>query len=86
MTLVLAKWAADRCAAGNMPEWVAAEAINYLESRLNGHGGMILLNSGGHFGIFHNCYHIRWHGRVVGHGRNRHQPQVEFWHRSANPV
>ncbi len=54
MKLVLAKWAADRCAAGNMPEWVAAEAINYLESRLNGHGGMILLNAGGHFGIFHN--------------------------------
>jgi L-asparaginase / beta-aspartyl-peptidase len=60
MKLVLAKWAADRCAAGNMPEWVAAEAINYLESRLNGHGGMILLNSGGHFGIFHNTPRMAW--------------------------
>jgi L-asparaginase / beta-aspartyl-peptidase len=60
MKLVLAKWAADRCAAGNMPEWVAAEAINYLESRLNGHGGMILLDSGGHFGIFHNTPRMAW--------------------------
>jgi beta-aspartyl-peptidase (threonine type) len=60
MKLVLAKWAADRCAAGNMPEWVAAEAINYLESRLNGHGGMILLNGGGHFGIFHNTPRMAW--------------------------
>ena len=54
------EWAADRCAAGNMPEWVAAEAVNYLESRLNGHGGMILLNSGGHFGIFHNTPRMAW--------------------------
>jgi beta-aspartyl-peptidase (threonine type) len=60
MKLVLAKWAADRCAAGNMPEWVAAEAINYLESRLHGHGGMILLNTGGHFGIFHNTPRMAW--------------------------
>ena len=60
MKLVLAKWAADRCAAGNMPEWVAAEAINYLESRLNGHGGMILLNAGGHFGVFHNTPRMAW--------------------------
>jgi L-asparaginase / beta-aspartyl-peptidase len=60
MKLVLAKWAADRCAAGNMPEWVAAEAINYLESRLDGHGGMILLNISGHFGIFHNTPRMAW--------------------------
>ncbi|HEX4425063.1 MAG TPA: isoaspartyl peptidase/L-asparaginase, partial [Terriglobales bacterium] len=66
MKLVLAKWAADRCAAGNMPEWVAAEAINYLESRLNGHGGMILLNSGGHFGIFHNTPRMAWAVRKSG--------------------
>ena len=52
MKLVLAKWAADRVAAGNMPEWVAAEAINYLEARVNGHGGMILLNAGGHYRYF----------------------------------
>jgi L-asparaginase / beta-aspartyl-peptidase len=60
MKLVLAKWAADRVAAGNMPEWVAAEAINYLEARVNGHGGMILLNTGGHIGIFHNTPRMAW--------------------------
>lgn len=60
MKLVLAKWAADRVAAGNLPEWVAGEAINYLEARVNGHGGMILLNAGGHFGIFHNTPRMAW--------------------------
>jgi beta-aspartyl-peptidase (threonine type) len=67
MKLVLAKWAADRCSAGNMPEWVAAEAINYLESRLNGHGGMILLNAGGHFGIFHNTPRMAWAVKKSGY-------------------
>jgi beta-aspartyl-peptidase (threonine type) len=60
MKLVLAKWAADRVASGNLPEWVAAEAINYLESRLNGHGGMILLDTAGHFGIAHNTARMAW--------------------------
>jgi beta-aspartyl-peptidase (threonine type) len=55
-----AKWAADRVIAGNLPEWVAAEAINYLESRLSGHGGMILLDSQGHFGIAHNTPRMAW--------------------------
>jgi L-asparaginase / beta-aspartyl-peptidase len=60
MKLVLAKWAADRVAAGNLPEWVAAEAVNYLESRLNGHGGMILLDARGRFGIAHNTPRMAW--------------------------
>jgi beta-aspartyl-peptidase (threonine type) len=60
MKLVLAKWAADRVASGNLPEWVAAEAINYLESRLQGHGGMILLDSRGRFGIAHNTPRMAW--------------------------
>src|SRR5450432_2029744 len=60
MKLVLAKWAADRCAAGNMPEWVAAEAINYLKDRVNGHGGMILLDARGRFGIAHNTPRMAW--------------------------
>src|SRR5438128_2873627 len=54
MKLVLAKWAADRVASGNLPEWIAAEAINYLESRVSGHGGMILLDTRGRFGSAHN--------------------------------
>ncbi len=60
MKLVLAKWAADRVAAGNLPEWAAAEAINYLESRLNGHGGMILLDAQGRYGISHNTPRMAW--------------------------
>jgi hypothetical protein len=29
----LAKWAADRVASGSLPQWVAAEAVNYLKTR-----------------------------------------------------
>jgi beta-aspartyl-peptidase (threonine type) len=65
MKLVLAKWAADRVAAGNLPEWTAAEAINYLESRLNGHGGMILLDAQGRYGISHNTPRMAWAVRSV---------------------
>ncbi len=45
MKLVLAKWSVDRVLAGNVPEWVSQEAINYLKARVNGHGGIILLDS-----------------------------------------
>ena len=44
MKLVLAKWTADRISAGNLPEWSAQEAMNYLKQRVNGHGGIIVLN------------------------------------------
>jgi L-asparaginase / beta-aspartyl-peptidase len=54
MKLVLAKWTADRIAAGNLPEWAAQEAMNYLKQRVNGHGGIIVLDPQGHFGIAHN--------------------------------
>ena len=60
MKLVLAKWAADRVAAGNLPEWAAAEAMNYLKDRLNGHGGIILLDARGRFGIAHNTPRMAW--------------------------
>src|SRR5205823_14425955 len=60
MKLVLAKWAADRVASGNAPEWVAAEAVDYLKTRLDGHGGMILLDSHGRFGIAHNTPRMAW--------------------------
>jgi L-asparaginase / beta-aspartyl-peptidase len=60
MKLVLAKWAADRVASGSAPEWVAAEAINYLKDRVNGHGGMILLDSRGRIGIAHNTPRMAW--------------------------
>jgi L-asparaginase / beta-aspartyl-peptidase len=60
MKLVLAKWAADRVLAGNMPEWVSQEAMNYLKARVNGHGGIILLDAKGHIGIAHNTPRMAW--------------------------
>ena len=60
MKLVLAKWTADRIAAGNLPEWSAQEAMNYLKRRVNGHGGIIVLNREGHIGISHNTPRMAW--------------------------
>jgi L-asparaginase / beta-aspartyl-peptidase len=60
MKLVLAKWAADRVASGNLPQWVADEAMNYLKDRVNGHGGIILLDAKGRFGISHNTPRMAW--------------------------
>ena len=60
MKLVLAKWAADRVLAGNVPEWVSEEAMNYLKARVNGHGGIILLDAKGRIGISHNTPRMAW--------------------------
>src|SRR5947207_691935 len=60
MKLVLAKWATDRVASGNLPQWAAAEAMNYLKDRVNGHGGIILLDSQGRTGIAHNTPRMAW--------------------------
>jgi beta-aspartyl-peptidase (threonine type) len=60
MKLVLAKWAADRVASGNLPQWAADEAMNYLKDRVNGHGGIILLDSQGRFGIAYNTPRMAW--------------------------
>jgi beta-aspartyl-peptidase (threonine type) len=60
MKLVLAKWTADRVLAGNLPEWAAAEAMNNLRQRVNGHGGIIVLNALGQFGIAHNTPRMAW--------------------------
>jgi len=60
MKLVLAKWTADRVSAGNLPEWAAQEAINYLKQRLDGHGGVIVLNAQGQVGIAHNTPRMAW--------------------------
>ena len=65
MKLVLAKWAADRVESGNLPEWVAKEAMNYLKQRLNGHGGIILLDAKGRFGIAHNTPRMAWALRTM---------------------
>jgi L-asparaginase / beta-aspartyl-peptidase len=65
MKLVLAKWTADRVLAGNLPEWAAQEAMNYLQQRLNGHGGIIVLNAQGQFGIAHNTPRMAWAYKTV---------------------
>ena len=65
MKLVLAKWTADRIQAGNLPEWSAQEAMNYLKQRLDGHGGIIVLNPEGHIGIAHNTPRMAWAYKTV---------------------
>jgi len=65
MKLVLAKWTADRIVAGNLPEWAAQEAMNYLKQRLNGHGGIIVLNAQGQVGIAHNTPRMAWGWKTV---------------------
>jgi len=65
MKLVLAKWTADRISAGNLPEWAAQEAMNYLKQRLNGHGGIIVLNPEGHIGIAHNTPRMAWAYKTI---------------------
>ncbi|MFT4114843.1 isoaspartyl peptidase/L-asparaginase [Silvibacterium sp.] len=60
MKLVLGKWATDRVQMGRPPEQVAQEAISYLYQRLGGHGGMILLDAQGRWGIAHNTPRMAW--------------------------
>ena len=60
MKLVLAKWTSDRISAGNLPEWAAQEAMNYLKQRVNGHGGIIVLDRAGQFGVWHNTPRMAW--------------------------
>ena len=60
MKLVLGKWATDRVAAGEAPEFAAREAISYLYRRLGGHGGIILLGPDGRFGFAHNTPAMAW--------------------------
>jgi beta-aspartyl-peptidase (threonine type) len=60
MKLVLGKWAVDRVAAGFSPEETAQAAIDYLFSRLGGHGGIILLGPDGRIGMAHNTPRMAW--------------------------
>jgi beta-aspartyl-peptidase (threonine type) len=59
MKLVLAKWAVDRVPLLG-PEQAAEDAIAYLYSRLQGHGGLILLGPDGRYGIAHNTPRMAW--------------------------
>lgn len=67
MKLVLAKWAADRVLAGSLPEWVSREAMNYLKARVNGHGGIILLDGKGRIGISHSTPRMAWACKTTQH-------------------
>jgi len=60
MKLVLAKWAADRVLEGVPPEEAAGMAIARLETRLAGHGGIIMLDARGRRGIAHNTPRMAW--------------------------
>jgi len=60
MKLVLGKWAVDRVAAGATPQSAASAAIDYLFTRLGGHGGIILLGPDGQIGIAHNTPRMAW--------------------------
>jgi beta-aspartyl-peptidase (threonine type) len=60
MKLVLGKWAVDRVASGASPQDAATSAIDYLFTRLGGHGGIILLGPDGQIGIAHNTPRMAW--------------------------
>src|SRR5450631_3707518 len=60
MKLVLSKWTADRVEQGSAPQDAAQRALYYLKSRLNGHGGIILLDCKGRIGIAHNTPRMAW--------------------------
>jgi len=60
MKLVLAKWATDRVHDDSSPEIVAKEAIAYLHRRLQGQGGIILIDRTGRIGVAHNTPRMAW--------------------------
>jgi beta-aspartyl-peptidase (threonine type) len=60
MKLVLGKWAVDRVQSGDSPQVAASAAINYLYTRLGGHGGIILLGPDGSVGLAHNTPRMAW--------------------------
>lgn len=60
MKLVLAKWTADRVEAGHAPQEAAQQALFYLKKRLNGHGGIVIVDTRGRIGIAHNTPRMAW--------------------------
>ena len=69
MKLVFAKSATDQVTAERPPTEVAAHAIRHLHRRLNGHGGIILLDRRGRVGIAHNTPRMAWALRRDGEAR-----------------
>ena len=66
MKLVIAKWTADQVLAGADPQQAATDAILYLKRRLNGHGGMIVLDAKGRYGISHSTPRMAWAIKTTG--------------------
>jgi beta-aspartyl-peptidase (threonine type) len=66
MKLVLGKWAADRVEMGEAPQQAADQAMDRLRSRLNGHGGIILLDTRGRIGLAHKTPRMAWAWRRPG--------------------
>jgi beta-aspartyl-peptidase (threonine type) len=60
MKLVLAKWTADRVETGMAPQEAAQHALYYLKTRLNGHGGIIIVDARGRIGMVHNTPRMAW--------------------------
>jgi len=60
MKLVLGKWAADRVGEGISPAQAASRAIELLGSRLDAHGGILLLDARGRIGLAHNTPRMAW--------------------------
>ena len=65
MKLVLAKWATDRLGDEERPHQTARRAITYLQTRVKGFGGVILLDAMGRFGIGHNTPRMAWVCRTL---------------------
>lgn len=66
MRLVLAKWTADRLREGVLPGHAAQQAVDHLKSRLNGTGGLIVLDRQGRYGAACNTAAMPWGVRMAG--------------------
>lgn len=65
MKLVLAKAAADKVVRGQSPQQAAKQCIDMMKSKLNGHGGMILMDRQGKIGIAYNTPRMAWGWRTA---------------------
>lgn len=70
MKLVFAKWATDHVTAEVGPAQVAPATIQYLHQRLNGQGGIILLDRRGRVGLAHNTPRMAWAWRSEDESRS----------------
>ena len=57
---MLAKWTADRVESGMAPQEAAQQALFYLKTRLNGHGGIVIVDARGRIGLAHNTPRMAW--------------------------